>query len=307
MHRALLALALVVGCRGKAEPAPSAAPSTSGSVAVAASASESASPDDDVKPVYPLDVPEEPLARRVCGAVQETFLKQRGTCCGDQALSGSSQVLVSECVRNLSAAIAAKAVTVNATDLAKCAEETTKVFAGCAWVGPHPPPLPASCRNLLVGTIGEGKTCRSSLECVGELHCEGVGPTSAGTCRKPRATGGCGRTVDPLALYTRQAFDESHPECTQRCGKIGCVAPKAAGEACTVASECQKGHVCVGAKCTPVVAAKVGDPCPTGACVEGAACARGKCVSPKPAGEKCDDDLECQGGCVKGTCGTRCF
>ena len=55
-----------------------------------------------------------------------------------------------------------------------------------------------------------------------------------------------------------------------------------------------------------------GQPCATGECARGARCVKDMCIAPKPEGEACEADVECQGACDKpqgaaaGKCGKRC-
>jgi hypothetical protein len=301
------ALALSVGC--KREQA-----TTRSDAAVVASASviSSASTEaDDVRPVYPLDVPVVPLADKLCKAVQAIPITKRQACCDQKGgIPASGEILIRECVRNLSAALTAQVIKLAAADVDACESAMNAAYDGCAWVGPNPPALPARCVGILHGTVADGAVCRSSLECVDGLHCDGVGPTSAGVCRGARAQGGCGRATDPLALYAKQPLEAAHAECTESCGVSGCGPRATAGSKCTLNKQCAP-LLCVAGVCADEKPAKVGAKCPASACEGAARCVAGTCVEPKASGS-CTDDLECIGGCVRaagsktGTCGTKC-
>jgi len=285
------------------------------------------SAEDEVRPVYP-EGPRgaaSPLAERLCKALVERQESRRAECC--KAPSGI--VMTDECVRMTSAALASGAVRVDTTALDTCSAAIEATFAGCDWVGPFAPALPAACRSLFTGTLTKGARCRSSLECAGTLRCQGVGPTTLGRCDTGKADGEpCGSAVDSLATVARQAVDDGHPECQKACvaRKCGELSPDDAP--CTTTSECRSGSVCVGrgkdavglgAKgstartCQKRPPSKLGEACTYGAACEGGAeCMLGICANKKATGEPCTSDFECRAGCLKpagqakGTCGMRC-
>ena len=116
----LLAVTLCVGCPRRDDPAPAPVASASASSAKAsasAAPSESASltglADEEVKPVYPLDVGKpDPLVSKLCKALHDLPEERRAACC-KQPLG---LVLTSECERNLGGAFAAKAVTLTTAE-----------------------------------------------------------------------------------------------------------------------------------------------------------------------------------------------
>lgn len=178
---------------------------------------------DDVRSVYPLDAGSpDPRVVRLCSALQDEPSRRRAEC----RHTTPGVVVTSECVRMLATAVRDGAVTLGEGDVDRCAAGIDRVFAGCDWVGPIAPQPPAECQDLLRGTLREGARCRSSLECLDGLHCEGLGPTRAGTCRMPQAEGAaCHESVDPLAAYARQnAYEKHHPECRGACVRRRCAA-----------------------------------------------------------------------------------
>lgn len=279
---------------------------------------------DDVEPVYPIEAnaPPVPLAQKLCEGLNSMPEKKRAECCK----TTSGILLTSECTRTLSAAIRGKAIELEAKDVDACIAAFEKTLEGCEWVGPFMPGPPAACLGLLKGKIAEGHKCRSSLECAGDMHCVGLGPTTPGKCGT-MSTGGeaCGGTVDPLVGFARQTdIEKRHPTCKDRCIKHQCQPPVAENAACLISSDCQEGLQCLPAPNAPktgivpkkCVAGKTpgkdGEPCPGGVCEGTLQCIKGKCTSRKGTGEECTDDYECKGGCLradggtKGKCGQRC-
>lgn len=280
---------------------------------------------DDVGPVYPIETnaPAVPLAEKLCNGVTMMPEKKRAQCCKMQP----GITFTSECSRQLSAALRHNALTVEEKDVDACIAAFEKTLDGCEWVGPFPPGPPAACQGIFKGKIALGQKCRSSLECVGELRCKGLGPTTPGTCTTAGTTGEttCGSTTDSLATYTRQNdVDKRHPECKERCIKHRCQAAASEGAACQISNDCQDGMQCVVAGAPPpkggippkkCVAGKLpgkdGEACPGDACADGLDCVGGKCAAKKASGEACTNDWECRGGCIKsdggkGLCGLRC-
>ena len=178
---------------------------------------------DDVRSVYPLDAGSpDPRVVRLCSALQDEPLRRRAEC----RHTTPGVVVTSECVRMLATAVRDGAVTLGEGDVDRCASAIDRVFAGCDWVGPNAPQPPGECQDLLRGTLLAGARCRSSLECLEGLHCDGLGPTHAGICRAPQAEGAsCHESVDPLAVYARQnAYEAHHPECRGPCVRRRCAA-----------------------------------------------------------------------------------
>jgi hypothetical protein len=302
----VLALTLVSGCKCGQGRAVADAGST-----VSPEAQAEARAEDEVRSVYPTQAgAAAPLAQRLCAALHEVPAQRRAECCG-----GAPLLLVAgECVRTLSAALASKAVKLEPSAVDACAQAMEQAHAGCEWVGPEAPPVPAACLGLLEGTLASGARCRSSLECAAGLRCHGVGPTDTGVCSAPAEAGQpCAYSVDALATYTRQVTLEArHPECAGHCFKRRCMANVAAGGACVLTEQCGPGQHCAGSQCAEGAVAQLGQPCVNGGCGEGARCFQGLCATPKPTGASCERDAECLGGCVKpdggrqGTCGPRC-
>lgn len=276
--------------------------------------------NEDVTPVYALDpkAPVDPRAAKLCAGLTQLAEKKRAECCH----TTPGIVLVDECTRSLSAALRAKAIELAMQDVDTCLSAQEKALTGCDWVGPFPPGPPAECRGIFEGKVAAGQKCRSSLECAGDLHCKGLGPTTVGTCAKPSAEGeSCGGTVDALAGFARQGdLGKRHPECQQRCIKHKCAAPIGEGGVCLVSADCEDGTECIATdttrpssarKCVRRAPARAGETCPGGRCEGDLQCIRGKCSERKAGGETCSDDFECRGGCLKdatgrGKCGPRC-
>jgi hypothetical protein len=296
LRTAGIAAAMVAALACKTPPpdggdAGSGSSSASGSASAIASSPPTSEPDK-IRPVYPLDAGlPEPLAERLCAALQETPVKRRAACCS----TAPGVLVTSECVRMLSAAIHFGALTVAPADVDACVAALDRTFTGCDWVGPNAPQPPAECQGLIHGTLADGAKCRSSLECKDGLRCQGVGPTDTGTCASPRDDGsGCGASVDALATYARQnGYEAQHPECKGFCDRHRCAPAAALGAACRIDVQCGPGHACVGGKCASAVGGARPPP-------------------RKPAGEGCTSDAECTGGCLReggagrGTCGMKC-
>lgn len=279
---------------------------------------------DDVEPIYPVEAnaPAIPLAEKLCSGLSTTPEKKRSACCK----TTPAVVITGECTRTLSAALRHHAIALDERDVDACLAAFDRTLEGCDWVGPFPPGAPAECLGILIGKLASGTKCRSSLECAGDQHCVGLGPTTVGRCGAPSADGeSCGGTVDALGGFARQSdLEKRHPECKDRCIKHKCSAPVAENGPCLISSDCQDGMQClVGTGVAPKTGvplrkcvageapAKDGEPCPGGACEGSLQCIRGKCAARKPTGAACADDFECRGGCLKdggtkGTCGPRC-
>jgi hypothetical protein len=306
-----LFVATSVGCKSAkqagASPSPAAStmPSSTSSAEPVASAK-----GDDAKPVYPLDVgAPDPVARRLCDAVQTQPAVRKAACCETTPVDG----LNGECVRMLTAAMHDGSVTVEAADVDRCAEASKAAYDGCDWVTPILPSAPTACTGVVHGHLEDGKRCRSSLECVPGLYCRGLGPTDAGVCAKPAAAGSpCSLSVDALAAAVRASDDgDAHPECSGACVAKRCADRRKRGETCTASPQCAPGDHCANGTCVAGAYAKLGETCDD-ACEPGASCLSFKCAKLKAAGETCESPFECQAACVRpsdsqpGTCGMKC-
>jgi hypothetical protein len=266
---------------------------------------------DEVQPAYPITKdPPDPRAQRLCEALNELPVKRKAECCA----TAPGFMQTSECTRALSYALKSGAVTVDDAAIAACSEAMARAHEGCGWVGLNLPNAPDACQGILRGTLKEKAECRSSLECEAGLSCLGVGPTTKGTCQKPRAKGfPCGMNVDPLAGYVRQtSYEAAHPDCAGYCGRRRCDDLVPVGGECETSEACGAGKACVQKKCSAAPLPEAGKACLEGVCAKGARCVAGRCVTPKPKGEACESDQECVGACAKpdgakaGTCEMRC-
>jgi hypothetical protein len=263
-----------------------------GSTADSAVTSMTSRADDEVKPVYPVDhAPVDPQVQRFCEAVNSVEEARRALCCSERP----GLVFTAECARTLGAALRDQAVTLDAHDIDACAAAVARTYAGCDWTGPHPPPLPGACTGVVHGTLPEGAVCRSTLECAGDRHCHGVGPTDPGRCAAPHTgADACGGSVDSLATYTRQDATRTHGECAGYCDRRRCAALAGAGGPCVSDYACASGMRCAAGVCAASLAF---DGSPDGA--------------PRATGAACTQDVECTGGCVSvdggpGRCGPKC-
>lgn len=266
---------------------------------------------DGIEPVYPkIAGPPEPLAEKLCAALHDVPAKRRADCCSTTPGFSSAN----ECVRTLSHALRDKSVSLDAAAVDACVAAMNAAHEGCEWVGPTNVSLPSACEGIIRGNIEEKKSCRSSLECAGDLRCLGVGPTDTGVCRKaPPAGYPCALAVDTLAALTRQdALDLQHPECDGYCTQRRCRDFLALHDACKISKECGEGRVCLGGTCEEGSLPGEGQPCPKNACASDLRCEKGTCFARKKAGSVCVTDGECRGGCLRGdggkegTCGMKC-
>jgi hypothetical protein len=272
--------------------------------------SEQTTTDEEVRSVYPESAPANALVQSLCDALDHLPPARRAECC--HRPPGID--LASECIRTLGAAVASKGVRLDADEVSRCVQAQHAVLEGCDWVGPNSDPPPPPCRGILHGTGAAHAPCRSSLECIPGLHCEGVGPTQAGTCAEPSGVSApCGRAVDALAAYARQdAVDRDHPPCAGFCQRRVCVAAAGAGAECTLADQCGIAAHCGAGHCASGAAAGLGEACVSGGCVDGARCVEGTCARPLPSGSACHADAACLGACGKpdggavGVCGSDC-
>ncbi len=268
-------------------------------------------PVAEPKPLYPLNIGKpDPLAERLCGALQAAPLQRKAECCGTTTSGG----LTSECVRILTTTLRDGAVRIEAGVVDNCIKATSRQLDGCEWVTPLLPALPEACLEIIQGQLKAGERCRSTLECREGLICRGARTTVAGVCSAPSAVGGaCSRAVDTLVTYTRQPTDDPHhPDCLGYCFQGQCSAFAAVGEPCLSNQQCSVGAHCAAGRCVDGPPPKIGEPCDKTICEGAAACVDGKCAALKPSGETCTSPFECQGSCVKnagtavGTCGMQC-
>src|SRR5580704_2497951 len=196
--RAYIAAAMVVmaACTRTREEVPPAGSEALGDSGP--SAAHHSEDDESVRPVYPLDgVSSDPAAVRLCAALQERPQTRLAEC----RATTPGVLMTRECIRTLSAALHLGAVSLEATDVDRCADAVDRALAGCSWASRGAPEPPAECEGIVRGTLAAGARCRSSLECLDGLRCHGAGPTSAGQCGPPRDDGAtCGGSVDTLAV-----------------------------------------------------------------------------------------------------------
>ncbi|MCK6544805.1 hypothetical protein L6R52_02985 [Myxococcota bacterium] len=308
---ALTLTTLAAACtRTPTEPTPATATVAEPATRTPARSGDDKEYDTSVRPVYAATASVDPLVTRVCEALHGLPRKRRAACCSEQP----GVVLTSECERNLGAAFASKALTLDPRAVAACETAMADAHAGCDWVGPWSPELPTACRGLVEGTLELGAKCRSSLECRDGLRCLGAGPTDPGVCGPPLAAGRmCSTAVDTLAVYARQDdFEKTHPSCRGYCERNRCLDSLPIGGKCSNNSECGTGNRCAEGKCVEGSFAPEGAACLGGDCAPGLRCTAGRCVAPKPLGAECSSDTECLAGCVipdgatRGTCAMRC-
>ncbi len=325
MRRMVIALALVCGggCK-KNHPVDPALqqPTPKGSGAAKAGASAPAAetpeleerdqlpagmeidPEPAVKPVFPAGVTPHPVASKLCEALHEIPNRRRAECCERKAPVSVSK----RCVDIVSTALADGAIVVSLPDVEACLAAQTALHQGCDWVSITAPRAAEVCRGLYRGQRNAGQACRSSLECVGDMTCRGVGPTQEGVCGEARAEGAvCGAGIDPIGPFVRLVDGDLPSECAGGfCQKNRCRAYVAAGGACTGSAQCVAGKACVGGVCGDPVSIPVGQACDRSGCVEGARCVGGQCILPKPAGAECRSHFECRGACYDGRCDKMC-
>ncbi|WP_438024396.1 hypothetical protein [Sorangium sp. So ce233] len=305
------------GASGEDAGATAASDADAGAIKAPSPASAGDGPAGDViAPVYPkVDGAPEPLAARLCDALHALPARRKAACCGGRAGFHAA----AECARALSSAARAKAVTLAPDDVGRCVEAMERSLEGCDWVAPLAAPVPPACEGIVRGALAEGARCRSSLECVDGLRCDGAGPTDAGICRAPRAAGPCGHAVDALAAVTRQTrHADAHPECRGHCAGRACADDVPLGGRCEAHAACGRDRRCVDGRCSDAPLPPAGAACLGGLCAPGARCVDGRCAAPKAEGEACARDGECRAACVRpdgravasggaaGVCGKRC-
>lgn len=282
----------------RADEPPSASSSATLTSSATVEAPVHAKNSDVIKPIYPKDdgAPPDPVVVKYCDSVIGGPESRRTACCPDAATFSR----VEECKRTLGFAVRTGAVKIDAAALDACARDVATSSEGCDWVGFAPLELPASCDAVLRGAIQEGKECRSSLECAGDLRCQGVSAVELGKCGPPRAARyPCGTGIDVLAAGTGQVrFDRAHRECEGYCKARMCVDATPVGQACSSEFECGKGS-CIDGKCSDLPLPGAGQACAAGACGVGLKCHDGKCAAPKKEGEACSADDECRSVCAR--------
>jgi len=162
-------------------------------------------------------------ARSVCHALQTLPRERRAQCAGVRP--GVS--LEGACESALSAALARNLLQVDTAGAEACTSALQARYEGCAWTSDRVlPPVPA-CQGFVLGTLAQGASCASSLECEAGLHCHGAGAFDRGVCGLPRQDGArCELAADPLASYI-PAADAAHPECKGRCIRGRCAEARA--------------------------------------------------------------------------------
>lgn len=273
---------------------------------------------DGPRGVYAItDGPADPLVLRLCDALHGTRYLRRAECCAPPSPDGGSPSVTTtgeepaRCVRLLGAAFRGGAVRLDAAEVDRCASAMAELYTGCDFVGYEPLPVPAACRGVVHGLLGRGSGCRSSEECQGNEHCEGLGNETTGTCRPPHGHGAlCQPPIDPLAvLLLDERLDETHPYCSGHCERGRCVVPITAAGPCEKSEQCAPGYHCGRQRCLAGWLPKAGQPCTT-ACERPARCLKGTCTTPGREGTPCALDDECIGRCLRegetGRCGPPC-
>jgi hypothetical protein len=263
------------------------------------------------QPVYPPVAAADPLAARLCEALHTVPAKRRADCCEQKTLG---YLVTDDCVATLSAALAAEGLKLSESSVAACEKAIVDDHVGCAWVGPFPARVPAACDGVFVGALEAGQRCRSALECAPGLACRGLAPTTVGVCAPPARRGrACQTGIDPLAALTRQeGTAAAHPECEGFCARHLCQDATPVGDPCQTNLQCGPAAHCEGGTCRHGAEATEGAACIDGGCPRGTRCVDKTCQKPRREGATCQDDVQCQGGCIKppdateGQCGTRC-
>jgi len=237
-----LAAAFTAGAGCKRTPAPSDEPPPPGR-----SSDPQSVITDDAPALFAGDAgAPDPLAARLCSALVERAHARRAECTGTKPGVSFGAV----CAGALTSSLRSRALALDGAAVDACAAAVETQLRDCAKLAPLDPPPPAQCQGIVRGLRGEGATCRSSLECAEDLRCRGVSPTSVGTCARGLPDGvPCGLAVDPLAAYTRQDLDRSHPECAGFCSDRRCAPRAARGGACRATIGCEATDVCVGGRC----------------------------------------------------------
>jgi hypothetical protein len=266
--------ATVPGCRSRRAPPSEPAPAPSSLSA----------PLDLAGSIYGAPRSANPLAVKLCDALHALPGRRVAECCG----TSPSRFVFDECVRVVSVSLEAGSVSLSADRVEACASAAQASLEGCDWVTPSEPLAPPACQSIFRGTIEEGRVCRSSLECVEGLHCQGLSATRTGICARPQAIGaGCGVHVDVMATYVlERGLDRARPFCRDFCSLADhrCEPLPVEGSACLANINCAPSQACVAGRCAPSTPRAAAAP-----------------------GDACKSDFDCdQGGCIAGTCGKKC-
>ena len=306
----LLSLA-AASCRSRGVAEKQRAASPDGGPPPATGVSSSAAMDA-LGTIYPRDAPPHPLATRLCEALHAVPARRKAECCGGEA----APFLMTECGRVLGATLHAKSVELEEAAIERCAAAMNDSLTGCDWVTPSAPLAPEACQGLLRGKLERGSVCRSSLECAGKMHCEGVSPTKTGLCTPPGGEGaGCGTHVDVLATYlSDRNLATSHPFCEEHCSLVAhkCGPMPKVGSACVANVNCAPSQICAGGQCSAAAPARRDESCRGRPCGEGLRCIDEVCAPLASSGEMCTADADCKmGGCMPAgdgprTCGAKC-
>lgn len=264
-----------------------------------------------ISPVYPKKkIKTHPLANAYCDAIHTQIEQRKALCCQHKSPSAFA---ATQCYHHLTYALKFKGVSLEAKDVEKCRAAMASRYRGCGWVTHLAVPVVSACLGIIRGHYKVNQRCRSSLECMGTLRCQGVGPTSLGTCAPAKPHGfNCGRAVDALAVYTRQdALERQHPECQGHCYRNRCVPYFDQKQPCSTDIQCGPSKHCAAGTCRIGAQAKAGQAC-VSACPQGYRCIRRRCQRPQTLGQRCTDPFACRGDCLLppgktvGVCGMRC-
>ena len=238
-----------------------------------------------------------PTTQRVCDVLQGLPERRKAECCATAPSAG----LATACTAELTRAVRDGAVSVDPSDVDRCAADFAHALEACDWVTPYLPAPPPSCREIVRGRRDAGAACRSSLECRDGFHC------SVGVCTPPGGAGAsCTGAPDALTTVARQVGDGRHPECTGYCFRGRCTAPVRAGGACAADQQCAAGTHCVARRCVDGPRPTFGEPCDGSTCADGLVCIAGRCAAPQDVGAACAGPADCRAACVAGTCATKC-
>jgi len=159
-----------------------------------------------------------PWIRSVCHALH-TLPRERRAACSNEKPGVS---VAAACERTLAAAVTRGALEVTSARAEQCIATMRARYDGCAWMEARVMQPEPVCQTFLSGTITDGGSCASSLECAAGSHCHGAGAFDRGVCGPPRQNGApCDLAADPLASYV-SAPESKHPECQGRCVRGRC-------------------------------------------------------------------------------------
>lgn len=249
-------------------------------------------------------------ADRLCATLHTLPAARKQACCG----AGGSD-LAAICTIALKSSLERDAVRLDLDRVAQCESALGKSLAGCDWVSPLQPALPAACSNLISGEGEAGTQCHSSLECNDGLYCRGLSPLAPGVCALPAQPGArCELPADHLAAYTRATDDPRHPSCNGLCIRGQCLAAVAEGGQCHASAICANGLGCFDGHCRSITLPKLGESCDTqSGCGDQTLCIAGTCTAPKAGGESCKQPFECRSfqcnitpGSTTGQCTNAC-